>query len=198
MNGLIGVFGIASPVAVSATIAMAIAFADTSLTDTQHQRPLTISATPLGVYSKLNLNPLPWKNGFCLCEQKYRESTVAIVPDDEPPESIALRIARLDNSRLQWNFGTFGITPVLDSSAAETVQDATQEHTDLLVEMLHHENQFAIAHVILTRLCAQSFPIDKGWNGLRVNALADGTWFYEQSAAQCQAQWQNYFHSHGR
>lgn len=49
------------------------------------------------------------------------------------------------------------------------------EHAPLLIDALHDDKRFVVAHVLLTFMTKKRFVVDSGsWNGLRVEIHADG------------------------
>lgn len=110
------------------------------------------------------------------------------------------RVADLKNSQLTWNLGTLGAIPVYDADARSVAARINIKHAPILVKMLEREDQFAIAHMLLSRLFEAEWGDTLSWNGLRPNGRIDeqdvGLFSYDSTPREIQSRWRTFFASY--
>ena len=79
----------------------------------------------------------------------------------------------LSNRDIEWDATFDGFVPRISerASAAFTSDDAT---ISTLLEYLSDPERFVLAHVGLTRICGQPYPVFPTWNGLKIELASDG------------------------
>lgn len=98
---------------------------------------------------------------------------------------------KLRNSDVDWDGGLFGLMEIVRGSTAHALIDNGRRSTPALVQALDDPQKFAAAHVLLTKLWQDSYPVSAAeWNHLRVTLHASGACqTYPQQIPEIQAYW---------
>lgn len=81
----------------------------------------------------------------------------------------------LRDASVRWDGTPLGLCPAIASGVAERLTALGPSLIPSLIESLSSEDDFAAAHVLLTRLTGVEYESMPTWNGLAVEILSDGS-----------------------
>jgi len=138
--------------------------------------------------------------GLCMSQMAlalaYNAYAVEPVFLSRDNERVKYELSRVNNGMLAWSFGTFGLSVDIDDDAERSLIRLDRRHVPLLREMLARPHQFAVAHVLLTRLhprAAFSRGLERSWNGMTVELHPDCTVSYRGGAEEVEELWSAFY-----
>ncbi|HEV3006518.1 MAG TPA: hypothetical protein VGX78_18760 [Pirellulales bacterium] len=98
---------------------------------------------------------------------------------------------RLRNDDVSWDGNFVGLFPFVTGDTAVSLRRCGRRATPALLGAIEQPDKFAAAHVLLTGLWQNEYPLSAGdWNHLRVTLYANGTLeFHPEQIPAIRAYW---------